>query len=99
MSSLARFNDCPAFPSDVRVANIPQVSLEKLANGDQQETETLFKACREYGFFLLDLYSSQDREELLKYVQNMFDVSKAVLTLDKSTLDRFAYKPPKDPLG
>lgn len=91
-----RFSNYPAFPSDIPLANIPKISLSKLTSGDKYEGDSLFEACREYGFFLLELNSLPEGQELLKDANNLFDVAQATLTLDKTTLDSFAYNPPKD---
>ncbi|KEQ76770.1 Clavaminate synthase-like protein [Aureobasidium namibiae CBS 147.97] len=49
------FLDSPPFPEDVSTAPLLRISLSKLVQGDQGEIDKLWKACRELGFFYLDL--------------------------------------------
>jgi len=46
------FSKIPEFPSDVSVINIPTVPFENLKKDIEQDSEDLFEASREYGFFL-----------------------------------------------
>jgi hypothetical protein len=49
------FTDLPPFPEDVSTAPLLRISLSKLTQGDSDEIDRLWKACRELGFFYLDL--------------------------------------------
>ena len=89
------FAEYPPFPDDVPVVNIPKISLAKLASEDEYEIDALYEACKEYGFFFLDLLSSSAGQQLLNNAVNMFEVSKTTLGLDKATLDKYACTPPK----
>ena len=85
MPSETRFSGYPAFPSDAPGVKLPRVSLSKLADGDRTESDVLFQACRQHGFFLLKLTSSSEGQQLLKDAESMFDVSLATLSLDRAT--------------
>ena len=92
------FSRCPAFP-DVPVANIPTLSFKNLQNDSDTESGKLYKACREYGFFLIDLKDSLEGERLLLDAEKMFDTTAETLGLEREVLDKYAYNPPKDLLG
>jgi hypothetical protein len=49
------FPDLPPFPENVPMAPLLSISLSKLIQGDQDETDKLWEACCELGFFYLDL--------------------------------------------
>jgi hypothetical protein len=49
------FPDLPPFPEDVPTAPLLRISLTKLTQGDSGEIDRLWQACRELGFFYLDL--------------------------------------------
>ncbi|PYI03761.1 oxidoreductase [Aspergillus sclerotiicarbonarius CBS 121057] len=93
------FNRCPPFPSDIPVAKIPILSFKDLQNNSTIESEKLFNACQEFGFFLLKLTDSEAGEQLLRDAENMMDLTTTTLSLDRQILDEYAYKPPRDLLG
>lgn len=90
---------CPPFPSTVPVADLPTLSLARLSEHDTTEERRFFDACREYGFFLLDLKSSQRGESLLQDADRMFELAEHTLGLPESVLGEYAYNPPRDLLG
>ncbi|KAF2785847.1 oxidoreductase [Melanomma pulvis-pyrius CBS 109.77] len=93
------FAQCPDFPSTVPMADLPVLSLSKIGEHDGGEEKRLFDACREYGFFLLDLKASQSGDNLLRDAEHMFDLTAATLGLEESELSTYAYNPPRDLLG
>ena len=80
------------------VIDLARISLRNLQNNDHSVSESLYEACREYGFFLLDLEGSEEGERLLKDAEKMFDLTAAMLELDGAVLDKFAYNAPKKSL-
>jgi hypothetical protein len=61
------FLDLPPFPEDVPTAPLLRISLSKLTQGDLGEIDRLWQACRELGFFYLDLRdASADRNSMSK---------------------------------
>ena len=56
------FTDIPPFPEDVPTAPLLRLSLQKLAAGDTDEVERLWRASCDLGFFYLDLRDSGDAE-------------------------------------
>jgi hypothetical protein len=94
------FSKIPEFPSGVKVIDIPTVSFENLKRGSEQDSEDLFEASREYGFFLLDLRNSEEGESLLKGAETIFDLAAATFALGPEVLEaEYAYNPPKSLLG
>ncbi|KAI9805949.1 MAG: hypothetical protein M1825_000563 [Sarcosagium campestre] len=68
-------------PSDVVVASLATISLERLRAGDQNEAKKLFEACKNSGFFYLDLQTSNDNG-ILKTINDMFALDKDLYDLD-----------------
>ncbi|KAJ5672999.1 oxidoreductase 2OG-Fe(II) oxygenase family [Penicillium longicatenatum] len=93
------FAQVPPFPSDVHIVPLPKVSLQNLENQSVEESQLLFEACQNWGFFLLDLQQSEMGEELLGVAEKMFDLTTETFNLDQSVLDSYAYKPPHDLTG
>ncbi|KAB8216225.1 hypothetical protein BDV33DRAFT_194589 [Aspergillus novoparasiticus] len=99
MPTTRYFDQCPPFPSDLHIVPLPKVSLKGLQNGSKQESQLLFQACQEWGFFLLDLRQSDKGNELLGDAEQVFDLTRETFDLDQSVLDNYAYKPPHDLTG
>ncbi|KAK2608362.1 hypothetical protein QQS21_003047 [Conoideocrella luteorostrata] len=99
MPTAKYFDQVPAFPPDVPLASLPKVSFPALQKNSDAESKRLFDACREWGFFLLDLKDSNEGEIMLHDAGNMFDLTAETFALDQATLDSYAYKPPHDLTG
>ncbi|KAI7222686.1 Clavaminate synthase-like protein [Hortaea werneckii] len=56
------FDDLPPFPENVPTAPLLRLNLNRLLQGNSQETEKLWTACRDIGFFYLDLRDGQARK-------------------------------------
>ncbi|KAJ5108515.1 oxidoreductase 2OG-Fe(II) oxygenase family [Penicillium angulare] len=93
------FQECPPFPADTPVHDLPTVSFLALKAGDTKESERLYEACRAWGFFLLDLRESEDGKTLLQDAEKMYDLTRETYSLDQSILDEYAYNPPYDLTG
>ncbi|PYH99981.1 oxidoreductase [Aspergillus ellipticus CBS 707.79] len=93
------FDQCPPFPSDVPRADIPTLSFRALQNNSAVESEKLFNACQEFGFFLLNLTDSEAGEQLLQNAGAMIDLTTTTMGLDRQILDKYAYNPPRDLMG
>ncbi|KAH6675882.1 putative oxidoreductase [Halenospora varia] len=89
------FSECPEFPSDVSVLNIPNISFSKLQKTlNTSEGEKLYNACTEHGFFALDLRDSEEGGILLKQAEKLFDIGAETFDLGSDVLDKYAYQPP-----
>ena len=93
------FDQCPPFPSDVPVVDLRKVSLQELQENNTEEAEHLYHACREWGFFLLDVKGSKEGEILLQDAETMFNLTAETFALDQSILDKYAFNPPHDLIG
>ncbi|KAI7136265.1 Clavaminate synthase-like protein [Hortaea werneckii] len=56
------FDDLPPFPENVLTAPLLRLNLNRLLQGNTRETEKLWNACRDIGFFYLDLRDGQARK-------------------------------------
>ncbi|TGO44896.1 hypothetical protein BCON_0448g00050 [Botryotinia convoluta] len=83
------FNQYPEFPADLNVASIPSISFNRLKNNVNEESEKLFQACQEYGFFLLELRNGDQGETLLGDAEKMFDITTSTLTIDHEVLKEY----------
>lgn len=99
MPTASYFSRYPAFPDNVPIANLPRVSLGKLMANDEAESEQLFQACRESGFFLVDLRGPREGEMMLKDAEVAFDLSEKIHEVDQAELMKYAFKPPGSLFG
>lgn len=99
MPTARYFAQAPPFPANTPIINLPILTFSQLQSGNPIEAEKLFAACREWGFFLLDLHDSADGRTLLHDAESMFDLNTELFSLDQSTLDQYAYNAPKDLTG
>ena len=81
MPHFTEFNTDPPFPNDVPVAELKYISLARLRSHDKAESEALFTACKEDGFFLLDLRGDDKGEKILTEAGSLFDVGKTLFDL------------------
>ena len=93
------FNAQPSFPDDMPIATLETISLMKLLAYDMLESEKLFGACRETGFFFLDMTDSEQGEIMLHHAEEAFDLDAAILDLDQEELSKYAFRPPSDLFG
>lgn len=76
------FPGLPPFPDDVPIADLPHISLTKIQARDDTEVDRLFQACKDWGFFLLDLRDNVDGSSLLNLANQFFEIGKNVFDLD-----------------
>lgn len=99
MPTEQHFAQVPPFPSDIPLVPLPRISLQKLQDGNSKETSLLYEACREWGFFLLNLADAPAGKSVLDEAEKMFGLVSDTFALDQDTLDQYAYKPPTDLTG
>ena len=99
MASAQLFEPYPLFPYYLLTADVPKISLSKLASKDKHEASRVFDACSTSGIFLLDLEGDLDGEVLQNDIAPMFALTKE--TLDVSLEEKLKYKqvPPDDYSG
>jgi hypothetical protein len=93
------FAQSPPFPDDAPIADIPVIFYKGLLSNSSTESEKLFNACREHGFFLLNLRDSEEGEALLKDAESMFKISNATFDLGQDELMKYVCNPPRDLRG
>ncbi|KAL8827820.1 MAG: hypothetical protein Q9191_002956 [Dirinaria sp. TL-2023a] len=86
------------FPDDIRTADIARLSLEKLLDHDESETERLFHACQTYGFFHLITDGAEGRQ-FQADLQRMYELDEALHSLPEEAKMKHAYAPPKQLFG
>ena len=89
MPHFTEFNINPPFPDDVPIAELKCISLTRLRSHDKAESEALFDACKEDGFFLLDLRGDDKGEKILTEAGSLFDVGKTLFDLSFNTKMEF----------
>jgi isopenicillin N synthase-like dioxygenase len=83
----------PSFPSDVLVAKLNKISLDKLLASDKAQSAILFESCRTSGFFLLDLKGSREGEEMLGYVDRLFGIAEELYKMPMEDKQQYALRP------
>jgi hypothetical protein len=100
------FVDLPPFPGNVPTAPLLRISLEKLLEHDPAEEERCWKACRELGFFYLNLRTStslgvasndgssasDSGEKLLQDADELFSVMRDFFDLDVEDKVKYDFK-------
>jgi isopenicillin N synthase-like dioxygenase len=69
----------PPFPDNVPTAPLLRLSLRRLLNRDESEVVRFIRACKDLGFFYLDL--DGDGDSLLREANQLFDVAEALCDL------------------
>jgi hypothetical protein len=85
------FPNLPPFPSDVPTAPLLRLSLSKLRS-DSGESDRLFLASKELGFFYLDLRGDSEGEKLLAQADDVFALAPTFYDLGREELQKFDYK-------
>lgn len=93
------FSDLPLFPDNVQTAPLLRLSLEKLLANDQAETQRLFQACKEIGFFYLNLEGSETGSSLLKDADKLFQVGENLFDLDLAEKQKYDFSQQKSYFG
>lgn len=81
MPHFTEFNTKHPFPNDVPIAKLKCISLAQLRALDEAESEALFDACKQDGFFLLDLRGDEKGEKILTEAGSLFDVGETLFDL------------------
>ena len=81
----------PPFPNNVPIAPLLRLSLEKLLKNDTQESARFFQACKELGFFYLDLRGTPAGESLLDDANRLFDIGEHLFELDLEEKQKYDF--------
>ena len=88
-------NDQPPFPDNVPICELSKLLYSSLLENDLIESEKLFEACKETGFFLLDLRRTKEGESLLEDAEGVLQVDRELSALDILEKSIYASKPPE----
>lgn len=86
------------FPDNVKTADIARLSLEKLLDHDEIESERLFHACQTYGFFHLAV-DGVEGGKFQADLQRMYELDEGLHSLPEDVKMKHAYAPPKQLFG
>jgi len=99
MASEKLFQAIPAFPEDVSTAPMYTVTLGSLRSGDPSAARSVFDACQELGFFLLDLRDDGLGKTVIDEIDMLFGAGKDIMNLPDEVKDTFQHDLPKSFLG
>jgi len=85
------FPSLPPFPSDIPTAPLYRLSLAALRS-NSAESERLFQASKDLGFFYLDLRGDTEGEEILKEADQFFKLAPEFYDLGREELSKYDYK-------
>jgi isopenicillin N synthase-like dioxygenase len=75
----------PAFPADLPIAHISNISHQKILEGDIDEIAKVVKCARDIGFFRVDLRESDIGQRFLAAANNMFALAEETFDLPAET--------------
>ena len=88
MSHLTSHHSLPPFPEDdVKTAPLVSVSLAKLEANDKDASDAFFKACKDLGFFYLDMVGSTLGECIVREAEELNKVQKEFFKLPNEVKD------------
>lgn len=99
MASEALFKNIPPFPEDVPTAPMPTISFGSLRRRDDQVEKNVLKACREVGFFLLDLRGDELGTKLVHEIDQLFHVCQETMNLPDDIKEQHQNDIPRSFLG
>jgi isopenicillin N synthase-like dioxygenase len=90
-SETLTFPNLPPFPLDIPTAPLHRLSLAALRS-DPAESERLFQASKDLGFFYLDLRDDAEGEVILKEAGQFFELAPEFYGLGREELSKYDYK-------
>ena len=98
-TDLRGFSNIPPFPDDVPCAPLLKLSYQKLLDGDVEESQRLFEASKQLGFFYLDFRDSREGASILEDVDRLFDVGEQLFDLDVEEKQKYDFSSAKSYYG
>jgi isopenicillin N synthase-like dioxygenase len=93
------FPGLPPFPEDVPTAPLLRLSLTKLLKHDGEEFHRFCKACKDIGFFYLDLRDLEEGESILCDADKLFKLSEQLFALDAEEKKKYDLSEKKSYFG
>lgn len=87
--ALTSHHKLPPFPSDIRTAPLVSISLAKLEDGDVATSEALFQACKDLGFFYLDMLGSKLGEKIVAQAEQLNAVQEKFWAMSNEDKDQY----------
>ncbi|MCJ1395457.1 hypothetical protein MMC18_008343 [Xylographa bjoerkii] len=91
LTDLRGFSNIPPFPNDVSCAPLLKLSFKKLLDGDSEESNRLFQASKQLGFFYLDLRDTSEGDSILEDVDKLFRVGEQLFDLDVEEKQKYDF--------
>ena len=89
ISDFQDFPDIPPFPASVPTAPLLRISLSKLQSNDAKESARFLQACKDLGFFYLDLRDAPEGQVILGELDSLFDVGKRLFDLELAQKQKY----------
>lgn len=89
MASTTTHHLLPPFAEDIKTAPLVSVSFAKLEAGDSEASDALFKACRNLGFFYLDLFGSELGEMIVSEAEELNALQKEFFKMPYDVKDKY----------
>ena len=85
------FSGVPPFPNDVSCVPLLKLSFKKLLDGDVEESNRLFEASKELGFFYLDLCDTPEGIPILEDFDKLFRIGEQLFDLDVEEKQKYDF--------
>ncbi|KAK6392573.1 hypothetical protein LTR65_003704 [Meristemomyces frigidus] len=96
MAPLTSHHLLPPFAEGIKTAPLVSVSLAKLESGDKEASDAFFRACRELGFFYLDMLGSELGEKIVSEAEQLNAFQKEFFKMPYEVKDKYG-RPHLDP--
>ena len=80
----------PPFPTDIRTAPLVSISLSKLQHGDEAESAAFYTACKDLGFFYLELSGTEVGEAIIAEAEQLDTLQRRFWKLPQAEREAFA---------
>ena len=96
MAPLTSHHLLPPFADGIKTAPLVSISLAKLESGDKETSDAFFKACKELGFFYLELFGSELGEKMVTEAEKLNALQKEFFKMPNEVKDKYG-RPHLDP--
>lgn len=79
----------PPFPDDIPTAPLLTIHLSKLEAGDEDESSRFFQACKDLGFFYLDMFGSALGERVVSLAEDVNALQERWWALPNDVKDQY----------
>ena len=87
MQPLTSHHLLPPFPNDIKTAPLLSVKFEDLERGDEEESATFLRACKDLGFFYLDFLGSELGETIVAEAEKLNKIQQEFFALPNEIKD------------